>query len=136
MRDPRLEAARRGLEDDHLALNLDVAPTIVAAAGLPVPAGMQGRDRGPPYLRRRAAAWRDEFFFEHPTVTSKTRIPSSQGVVRRDWKYIEWPEFDYIQLFDMKRDPGELRSLAGEPAHAARQAALRQRLAAWRQRAR
>jgi len=136
VRDPRLDPTRRGLTDEHLALNLDVAPTIVAAAGLPVPAGMQGQDLGPLYLPRQAAAWRDEFFFEHPTVTSKARIPSSQGVIRRDWKYIEWPEFDYVQLFDMSRDPGELRNLAGEPAHAARQAVFRRQLDAWRQRAR
>ena len=30
---------------DRLALNIDIAPTIVAAAGMPVPAVMQGRDQ-------------------------------------------------------------------------------------------
>jgi hypothetical protein len=38
--------------------------------------------RGPGlYLRRRPPAWRDEFFYEHPTITSRDRIPSSQAVV-------------------------------------------------------
>ena len=136
VRDPRLAPERRGLTRDEFALNLDVAPTIVAAAGLPVPVVMQGQDLGPLYLSARAPAWREEFFHEHPTVTSRDRIPSSQGVIRGDWKYIEWPEFDYTQLFDLKNDPGEIRNLAGQPAHASRQERMRQQLDAWRRRAR
>ena len=136
VRDPRMAAARRGATLGQYALNLDVAPTIVAAAGLAAPPGMQGQDLAPLYLSTRPTAWRDEFFYEHPTVTSRDRIPSSQCVVRRDWKYVEWPEFDYVQLFDLRRDPGELVNLAGEPADAARQAEMRRRLDAWRQRAR
>jgi arylsulfatase A-like enzyme len=113
-----------------------VAPTIVAAAGLPVPGVMQGQDLSPLYLGTRTPAWRDEFFHEHPTVTNKDRIPSSQGVIRKDWKYIEWPEFGYSQLFDLGNDPGEIHNLAGLPAHADRQATMRQQLESWRQRAR
>lgn len=136
VRDPRLPAKRRGLTRDQFALNLDVAPTLIAAAGLPVPAVVQGRDLSPLYLETRAPAWRDEFFYEHPTVLGKDRIPSSQGVIQKDWTYIEWPEFDYSQLFDLKNDPGEMRNLAGSPAHAARQRRLRQQLDAWRRRVR
>jgi arylsulfatase A-like enzyme len=136
VRDPRLAPGQRGVTRSQFALNLDVAPTIVAAAGLPVPGGMQGRDLSPLYLSARPPGWRDEFLYEHPTVTSKDRIPSSQGVIRRDWKYIEWPEFDYRQLFDLKNDPGEIHNLAGHPASASQQAKMRQQLEAWRQRVR
>lgn len=134
--DPRLPRSRRGMTRDQLALNIDVAPTLVAAAGLPVPRVMQGQDLSPLYLRGRAPAWRDEFFYEHPTVLGKDRIPSSQAVIRRDWKYVEWPEFNYQQLFDLEHDPGEMRNLAGLPAHGSQQARMRRRLEAWRQRVR
>jgi arylsulfatase len=136
VRDPRLPARRRGLMLDQFALNIDVAPTIVSAAGAPVPSVMQGQDLGPLYLQGRPPAWRDEFFYEHPTVTSKDRIPSSQGIVRRDWKYVEWPEFGYQQLFDRKDDPGELRNLTADPARAAQLSSMRTALTAWRERAR
>jgi arylsulfatase A-like enzyme len=136
VRDPRLPPARRGTTHQQFALNLDVAPTLVSAAGLAVPAVMQGRDLSPLYLRTPASAWRDEFFYEHPTITSKDRIPSSHGVIRRDWKYIEWPEFGYQQLFDLRADPGELRNLAGHAAFAGQQKNMRQQLDAWRLRAR
>ena len=136
VRDPRLPPARRGTTHHQFALNLDVAPTLVSAAGLPVPTVMQGRDLSPLYLRKPAPPWRDEFFYEHPTITSKDRIPSSQGVIRRDWKYIEWPEFDYQQLFDLRGDPGEGRNLAGQAAFAGQEKKMRQQLDAWRLRVR
>jgi arylsulfatase len=133
VRDPRLAAARRGRTLDQLALNIDVAPTIVRAADLPLPSVMQGEDLSPLYLRSGRPVWRDEFFYEHPTVTSKDRIPTSQAVVRRDWKYVEWPEFDYRQLFDVKDDPGELKNLAADSAHAAQRFRMQAALRAWRE---
>jgi arylsulfatase A-like enzyme len=136
VRDPRLAPGRRGMTRRQLALNLDVAPTLVAAAGIAVPGVMQGRDLGPLYLGARAPEWRDEFLYEHPTVTSKHRIPASQAVVRRDWKYVEWPEFGAQQLFDLRDDPGEIRNLAGQPAYAGQERRMRQRLEQWRRRAR
>jgi arylsulfatase len=136
VRDPRLSSGRRGATRDQLALNIDVAPTIVSAAGVPVPDAMQGRDLGPLYLADNAPSWRDEFFYEHPTITSRDRIPASQGVIRRDWKYVYWPEFEYEQLFDLRKDPQEVMNLAGRGSHAARRARMRNKLEDWRRRAR
>jgi arylsulfatase len=136
VRDPRVPSRTRGATRDQLALNIDLAPTIVAAAGLPVPDVMQGRDLGPLYMAGKAPAWRDEFFYEHPTITSRDRIPASQGVIRRDWKYVYWPEFDYEQLFDLKKDKQEVRNLAGDSAYAGQRAKMRQKLEEWRLRAR
>jgi arylsulfatase len=134
VRDPRTPSRRRGTARDEVVLNIDVAPAVVAAAGLRVPEVMQGQDFSALYLSDRAAEWRDEFFYEHPTITSRDRIPASQGVIRRDWKYVYWPEFDYEQLFDLKRDSQELRNLADEPAHATRRAMMRRKLDDWRTR--
>jgi arylsulfatase A-like enzyme len=126
----------RGHTRDQLVLNIDIAPTLIAAAGLPVPRVMQGQDLGPLYLRDEPPSWRDEFFYEHPTITSRDRIPSSQGVIRRDWKYVYWPEFDYEQLFNLNEDGDEIRNLAGEPTSAGQRAQARAKLEAWRARAR
>jgi arylsulfatase len=136
VRDPRVPPRTRGSTRDQLALNIDLAPTILAAAGLPVPDGMQGRDLGPLYLGVKAPLWRDEFFYEHPTITSRDRIPASQGVIRRDWKYVHFPEFDYEQLFNLKDDGQEIRNLAADPAYAGQRAKMRQKLDEWRERAR
>lgn len=133
--DPRLPANRRGIVREQQVLNIDIAPTVIAAAGLPVPAGMQGRDVAPLYLGPGLPDWREEFFYEHPTITSRDRIPTSWAVVRKDVKYVYWPEFEYEQLFDLARDPTELRNLAGDPAHATLQSELRLHLTRLRERA-
>jgi arylsulfatase A-like enzyme len=134
VRDPRLTVGRRGTTRDQLALNIDVAPTVLAAAGLSAPDVMQGRDLSPLYLEETTPAWRDEFFYEHPTITSRERIPASQGVIRRDWKFVYWPEFDYEQLFDLSQDPQELHNLAAATSHAGQRAEMRRKLQEWRQR--
>jgi arylsulfatase len=136
VRDPRVPAGRRGATRDELALNIDIAPTIVAAAGLSVPGGMQGQSLSPLYLANTRPDWRDEFFYEHPTITSRDRIPSSQGVIRRDWKYVYWPEFAYEQLFNLKDDAAEFRNLAADATHVGQRGTMRQKLEEWRRQAR
>ena len=136
VRDPRVPRRTRGATREQLALNIDIAPTVLAAARVPVPAVMQGADLAPLYLSDRSPRWRDEFFYEHPTITSRDRIPASQGVIRRDWKYVYWPEFEYEQLFDLKGDPEEIRNLAQEPAWGSQRTNMRQKLEDWRRRAR
>jgi arylsulfatase A-like enzyme len=136
VRDPRLAARHRGTAQPQMALNIDVAPTVVSAAGLAVPEVMQGRDLAPLYLSRTEPPWRDEFFYEHPTITSRDRIPSSQGVIRRDWKYVSWPEFQYEQLFDLKKDPQEFRNLATGRQPPQMLGTMRTKLEEWRARVR
>jgi arylsulfatase A-like enzyme len=126
--DPRLPAAKRGTTSDALTLNVDLAPTILAAAGVPAPPRMQGRDISPLYLRDHVA-WRTEFFYEHPTITNTDRIPSSEALVRKDIKYVYWPDFDREQLFDLARDPQETTDVIAAPEYASRLAELREHFA-------
>lgn len=134
--DPRMPASRRGSTNEDFVLNVDVAPTILAAAGIPAPARMQGRDFAPLYLESPPPAWRDEFFYEHPIVTNRDRIPSSEAVVRKDVKYINWPDWGYEELFDLTKDPLEEHNLAGDPSEASRLAELRAKLEQMRRQAR
>lgn len=132
--DPRLPASQRGVAPDQLTLNIDVAPTIVSAAGLEIPDVMQGEDLSPLYLAEAPPQWRDEFFYEHPTITSRDRIPNCQGVIRRDLKYVQWPEWDHEQLFDLVRDPDEKTNLVGHPEYRRTLEQMRQKLDVWRER--
>jgi arylsulfatase len=136
IRDPRMPAAKRGTTDDACTLNVDLAPTFLAAAGLPPAPRMQGRDLAPLYLSATRPDWRSDFFYEHATIKNADFIPASQALVRRDWKYLWWPEQRYEQLFDLTADPREERDLAREPAYAARLAELRTRFQHLREAAR
>ena len=129
IRDPRLPAAKRGTTDDNFSLNVDLAPTILAATGVAAPPRMQGRDLSPLYLAATPPKWRDEFFYEHATVRSIDFIPSSEALVRKDVKYIFWPDFKHEELFDLRADPLEENNLAADPARATQLASLRTRFA-------
>ncbi|MBL8169300.1 MAG: sulfatase [Acidobacteria bacterium] len=136
VRDPRLKSNKRGQLNDDMVLNVDLAPTILGFAGLPAPAGMQGRDFAPLYLAARKPVWRTEFFYEHATIRDTDFIPSSEALVRKEEKYIFWPDFKYEELFDLRRDPREMQNLAADKAYAAKLAQMRRQFAALKAQAR
>ena len=127
--DPRMATAKRGLTNDDFALNVDLAPTILAAAGIKAPARMQGHDLAPLYLQAQKPAWREEFFYEHATIGNTNKIPSSQALVRKDWKYFYWPDFNREQLFNLRADPLEEHDLIADPAQKERLVEMRTRFA-------
>lgn len=129
IRDPRMKADRRNTTNPAMTLNADLAPTILSAMGAAIPPRMQGRDLSPLYLADAAPAWRTEYFYEHGTIGNKEKIPSSEALVRGDWKYMYWPEYDYHQLFDLTADPREEADLAKDPKHAAKLAEMKARFA-------
>ena len=129
VRDPRMAGTKGGQTGDDFALNVDLAPTILAAAGIKAPATMQGRDISPLYLAAQKPAWRTEFFYEHATIKNTGFIPSSEALVRKDAKYFYWPDFKQEQLFDLRADPLEENDLIADPAQTERLAEMRRRFA-------
>jgi len=117
VRDPRMPEMKRGMTNDDFVLNVDIAPTILSATNITAPKSMQGRDFAPLYRESKIPAlpWREEFFYEHAVITNKDRIPSSQALVRREAKYLFWPDFEYEELFDLKSDPQEQNNLVADP---------------------
>ena len=81
--DPRMAESVKGTTNDEFTLNIDLAPTILRAAGIPVPDKMQGRDMSELYLSPDGTDWRKEFFYEHPIVSSKHYVPASEALVRK-----------------------------------------------------
>ena len=129
IRDPRMPKTVHGQTNDEFTLNVDLAPTILSAAGIAAPPRMQGRDLAPLYLAKARPAWRTEFFYEHAVLKNKTFIPASEALVRKNWKYFYWPDFDTEQLFDQRADPLEEKDLVNDPAQRERLAEMRNRFA-------
>jgi len=127
--DPRMNKDEVGTTDDNFTLSVDLAPTILAAAGIDAPERMQGRDIADLYTDHSPTEtfynWRTEFFYEHPTFANVDRIPASEALVRKDFKYMYWPVADVEQLFDLKNDPHEENDLAGDPKYADKLAEMR-----------
>jgi arylsulfatase A-like enzyme len=127
IRDPRMAKSRIGKTSDVFALNVDLAPTFLAAAGIEAPKTMQGRDLAALYDSEKDPEWRSEFFYEHATIQNINFIPSSQALVRKDWKYMLWPDFQREQLFDLTNDPLEEHDLIQDPAQKERLTEMRER---------
>ena len=120
VRDPRTVPSNTALAQrrrNEITLNVDLAPTILSAAKIPVPSAMQGRDMAESYLQPNVPAdWRQDFFYEFNTGDAHTgeghmfarfHIPPVQALVNRQWKYVFWPLHEYEQLFHIEKDPAE-----------------------------
>ncbi len=131
IRDPRLPESQRGTTRDAVVLNIDVAPTVIAAAALDIPKSIQGADLSNVASGTTPQGWRTEFFYEHPTITNRDRIPSSQAVVGPRYKYVNWPEWDHEQLFDLQSDPSEKHNLVDQTEYQQVLQDQRQRFKQW-----
>lgn len=118
--DPR-KGSKKGITEERIALNIDIATTILNVAGLKVPDQMQGTN-----LLAKKPLDRKEFFYEH-TFLGSPRLPKIEGVVRKDIKYMKFIEHDYEQLYILKNDPLEKENQAANPHYAKQLEALRER---------
>ena len=108
--DPRLPLDSRGKVIKEYALNIDIAPTMLSAVGIAVPDSMQGNDLSKLYLGIPAKNWRQDFYYEHPIITNKRRIPSSEALVTHTDKYILWPDYNVEEYFNLRIDPRETKN--------------------------
>ncbi|MGC4015309.1 MAG: sulfatase [Luteolibacter sp.] len=122
--DPRSAPGQRGRTSDLMALNIDLAPTILHLAGVEAPSSMQGCDLFAMLAGR--VEPRREFFYEH-TYLGSPGLPKVEGVVTPDLKYMKFIEHGYEQLHDLRHDPHETVNLATDPAHADELRAMRER---------
>ena len=116
--DPR-QPAWQDRTTDQYTLNIDIAPTLLTLAGLPVPARMQGRSLTA-LMNNARTPWRTEFFFEHLINLPTVFIPQSEGVLSADKKYVHYfnlrrPADSYEEMYNLKSDPQELTNLASQP---------------------
>jgi len=114
-----------------LVSNLDFAETFLEAANLPVPNEMQGRSLIPLFKGQMPGDWRQSFYYhyyEHPAEHSVAR---HYGVITDRNKLVHFyePEFSYWELFDLRSDPREMKSVYGQPEHAQIEKELKQELA-------
>ncbi|GIP38434.1 arylsulfatase [Paenibacillus sp. J31TS4] len=121
-----MERQVRGRVEEPVCLQ-DIMPTILDAAGLPIPETVDGRSLLP-IMENEAAPWRDYVHGEHRTCYSE--LQEMHYLTDGRWKYIWLPRADKEQLFDLEADPGECRDLASSAEHAKELAMWRKRLVA------
>ena len=108
-------AIRAGGATAAMALNIDFAPTLLAAAGLPVPGDMQGRSLLPLLHGHQPADWRTSFYYRYYHDPGDHDTRAHLGVRTATHKLIWFWKKDQWELYDLLADPDELRNLYGEP---------------------
>ncbi len=120
------ERAPAGRTRGELALNTDICPTLLELAGVPVPAGLDGRSLAPLVRGERPRNWRKSFLYEYYEFPASHMVRKNRGVRTERWKYIHfWESPEEFELYDLKKDPHELRNLYGDPRQAGRVKELR-----------
>ena len=106
-----------------MALNVDIAPTILSLAGLDIPGAMQGQPLTP-LLNGEHIPWRIQIFCEH--LFNHPKIPQSEGIRTAHWKYIRYRQYpDFEELYNLVCDSQEEHNLAGDKRYARKLLELR-----------
>jgi N-acetylglucosamine-6-sulfatase len=120
---------------EEVVANIDIAPTVLEAAGLALPspgpavapggtpavvqvsATMDGRSFLP-LLRGERIPWRDTLLYEYYWERNFPHTPAMHALRGAQYKYIRYYGiWDTDELYDLRADPLETRNLIRDPAH-------------------
>lgn len=106
-----------GREISRMVQNTDIAPTILACAGLQAPDYMPGKSFIP-LLQGDTTGWRTRIYYEYYWEYDFPMTPTVFGVRTDTFKYIRYQGvWDQNELYNIAEDPDELVNLMGKPAY-------------------
>ena len=103
----------RGRRPEGMALNIDIAPTLLSAAGAPVPPSVQGRSLLD--LVKDPSGWRTDFLYEYFWERDYPQTPSVMGLRSEQYSYMHYHGlWDLDELYDIRKDPAQMNNLLGD----------------------
>jgi len=118
----------RGKTVEAMVANLDIMPTVLDAAGLTPPPGLDGASLLP-LVRGEASGWRKELLYEYYWERNFPHTPTIHALRTDRYKYIRvhglW---DIDELYDLQSDPLESNNLIFSKEHAPVVRSMNQRL--------
>jgi arylsulfatase A-like enzyme len=104
----------------QLVQNIDIMPTFLELAGVPVPGDVHGMSLVPLLEGRADAKWRNAIYYHYYESHAVHMVPAMYGVRTSRYKLIRYyePQWNGWEMFDLDRDPQEMRSVADDPRYA------------------
>lgn len=108
-----------GSVSNAIIQNIDYGPTFLELAGAKTPESMQGKSLVPIFKAagEKPKGWRDSIYYRYSGERTHN-VAAHDGVRTADHKIFWVPKTKEYQLFDMKKDPQEMKSVHNDPAYA------------------
>jgi len=119
-----------GTKVEQMVQNIDVAPTVLAAAGVQPPktAAIDGQSFLP-LLQGRSIPWRDHILYEYYWEWNFPATPTIFAIRTDRYKYIFYHGvWDHDGFYDLQTDPHERHNLINVPAYEEQIAAMKKQL--------
>lgn len=115
-------AAKPGSVNNDFVMNLDIAPTLLQAAGAKIPADMQGAS----FLPRLSGKGKSRrAMYYHYYENGEHAVSPHFGVRTERYKLIRfYKRVESWELYDLKKDPSEMKNLYGQKKYQKIQAKL------------
>ena len=123
------DVIKPGSVQDEMIINTDFAPTFMDMAGLKTPADMQGRSIVPLLRGKHPWTWRESMYYRYYHDPGDHNTAAHYGVRTLTHKLIYYWKKDQWELYDLVRDPNEMRNIYEDPAQLGTLAKLKRELA-------
>lgn len=116
-----------GTVSQHFVMNLDIAPTVLQAAGIAVPNDMQGKSFLP-MVRNKKLKGRNAMYY-HYYENGEHAVSPHFGIQTERYKLIRfYKRVNGWELYDLKKDKKEMSNLYGQKGYEAITAGLQKQL--------
>jgi arylsulfatase A-like enzyme len=113
-----------GVSED-LAMNMDIMPTLMDLADIPVPEGLDGMSLKDALNRKSGRTIRNDLYLEFHGLRF---LYSQRAVITSDgWKYIFTPG-DFDEVYNLENDPDEMDNLIDSPFYSEKVKELQERI--------
>ncbi len=117
-----------GRTANEVVANIDIMPTVLEAAGVAIPKGLDGASFLP-IAQGRPANWRKELLYEYYWERNFPQTPTMHALRSDRFKFIRYHGiWDVDELYDLQEDPIESKNLIFSPDHQKIIAQMRTRL--------
>ncbi|MBT3635813.1 MAG: sulfatase-like hydrolase/transferase [Opitutae bacterium] len=110
--------AKKGTVNKKMVSNLDFAQTFLDLADIEQPSDMQGKSLKPLFEGKQSADWRESVYYHYYCFPEYHAVRRHDGVRNSRYKLMHFYDLNEWELFDLEKDPMEMKSVHADPGYA------------------